>query len=187
MATKHRGPGRPEWTAPDLTVVEKLASRGLPRALIAHALGISPRTLRRHCMDSRPLDDAIRLGHGRGMAFIANRLFETAKGGDVRAAIYFLKTRPGWRNVVEEPPEPRRPSAQSTDATACLPLFEKINYYTLILGMDDADLHAEDRATKARVFEIVAPYETVLRTDGAFTNARDEYLALHPQESSHGA
>lgn len=106
--TKRRKPGPTPWLPPDLSEVENLAAHGLTRTQIAAALGISAKTLARRRADSRKLDDAILRGQAKGIAVIANKVFEAAQAGNVAAAALFLKCRAGWRNVpsefTEQPP-----------------------------------------------------------------------------------
>ena len=101
MPRNHRRrPGPEPWVPPDLHEIENLAARGLTRAQIAGALGISTKTLHRRCEDSRQVDDAMRRGTAKGIAVIANKLFEAARSGNVAAMALFLKTRAGWRDAV---------------------------------------------------------------------------------------
>jgi predicted transcriptional regulator len=64
---------------------------------IAHKLGITDDTLRKHY--KKELED----GRIDANASIANTLFNQAKKGNMTAAIFWLKTRAGWKetNITE--------------------------------------------------------------------------------------
>jgi hypothetical protein len=78
-------------------VVEALAGHGAPQVDIARVLHVSPMTLRRHYR--------LELDRGSTIATVrvaANlrRFAVTGKGQSaVRAAIFWLKARAGWREV----------------------------------------------------------------------------------------
>ena len=77
--------------------VEALAAYGIPEIDIAGVIGIDPKTLRKHYRQE--LD----YGHVRANAKVAENLYRKAIGDGreaVTAAIFWLKTRAGWR----EPP-----------------------------------------------------------------------------------
>lgn len=80
----------------DLAQVELFASRGLTREQIAAALGISYSTLNRR---SKDLESAIKRGESRGIAKVANALFDKAVKGNTAAQIFFLKARAGWKET----------------------------------------------------------------------------------------
>lgn len=88
----------------DLKKVEALASRGLTYEQIALSLGIDSSTLWRKRQKSQKLQDAIKRGKEKGIALIANKLFEEASSGNIAAMIFFLKAQGGWkeRQVVEQ-------------------------------------------------------------------------------------
>ncbi len=74
--------------------VEAMAGYGIPEADIARVLGIDPKTLRKHYRDE--LDT----GHILANAKVAESLFRKATGDHrqaVTAAIFWLKTRAGWK------------------------------------------------------------------------------------------
>ena len=74
--------------------VEAMAGYGVPEADIARVLGIDPKTLREHCRDE--LDT----GAIKATARVAEFLFRkaTTEGSQcVTAAIFWMKTRGGWR------------------------------------------------------------------------------------------
>ena len=76
--------------------VEALAAYGVPEADIARVVGIDPKTLRKHYRDE--LD----LGATKATAKVAEFLFRkaTTEGHQcVSAAIFWMKTRGGWREA----------------------------------------------------------------------------------------
>lgn len=82
--------------------VETLAAFGIPEWDIAKVVGVDPKTLRKHYRDE--LD----LGHIKANAKVAQNLFNKACGEgreSVTAAIFWLRTRAGWREqpAGEEP------------------------------------------------------------------------------------
>lgn len=76
--------------------VEALAAYGVPEADIARVVGVDPKTLRKHYRDE--LD----LGATKATAKVAEFLFRkaTTEGPQcVTAAIFWMKTRGGWRET----------------------------------------------------------------------------------------
>ncbi len=76
--------------------VEAMAGYGIPEADIARVLGIDPKTLRKHYREE--LDT----GHVLANAKVAESLFRKATGDHrqaVTAAIFWLKTRAGWKET----------------------------------------------------------------------------------------
>ena len=76
--------------------VEALAGYGVPEADIAGVIGIDPKTLRKHYRSE--LDH----GHVKANAKVAENLYRKATGEGreaVIAAIFWLKTRAGWRET----------------------------------------------------------------------------------------
>ena len=74
--------------------VEAMAGYGVAETDIARVVGIDPKTLRRHYRDE--LDT----GHIKATAKVAESLFRKAStdgAQSVTAAIFWLKTRGGWR------------------------------------------------------------------------------------------
>jgi hypothetical protein len=77
--------------------VEAMAGYGIPEADIACVLEIDAKTLRKHYR--RELDK----GHIKATAKVAENLFRKATGEGreaVTAAIFWLKTRAGWKETV---------------------------------------------------------------------------------------
>ncbi len=76
--------------------VEAMAGYGVPEAEIAGVVGISPKTLRKHYRGE--LDH----GHVKANAKVAENLYRKATGDGreaVIAAIFWLKTRAGWKET----------------------------------------------------------------------------------------
>jgi hypothetical protein len=77
--------------------VEAMAGYGVPEAEIAGIVGVSPKTLRKHYRGE--LDH----GHTKANAKVAENLFRKATGEGreaVVAAIFWLKTRAGWKETM---------------------------------------------------------------------------------------
>ena len=84
----------------DIAKVEELASRGLTKEQVARALGISSRTLQRKSKANVEIEEAYQRGKAKGIAKIANALFEKASQGNVTAQIFYLKCH-GWKEATE--------------------------------------------------------------------------------------
>jgi hypothetical protein len=94
-----RGPGRPKHdpTPEQRKQVEAMASYGIPQEDIAKVIGICHVTLREHYRDE--LDSA----QAKANAMVAQSLFKKATSDgtqSVTAAIFWLKTRAGWKETV---------------------------------------------------------------------------------------
>ena len=77
--------------------VEALAGYGVPEPDIAGVIGVDPKTLRKHYRHE--LDH----GHVKANAKVAESLYRKAVGDgaqSVTAAIFWLKTRAGWKETV---------------------------------------------------------------------------------------
>lgn len=72
-------------------IVEAMAVAGIPQERIAAVLRICPMTLRKH------YSDELETSSDKATARVAGALFRKAIGGDVAAAIFWMKTRAGWR------------------------------------------------------------------------------------------
>ena len=73
-----------------------MAGYGVPESDIARVIGIDPKTLRKHYR--RELD----YGHVKANARVAENLYRKATGEGreaVIAAIFWLKTRAGWKET----------------------------------------------------------------------------------------
>ena len=87
----------------DLSKIEQFASRGLTREQVAHNLGFTPQTWCNHDKETKgALEQAYQNGKSKGIAQIANALYEKASKGNTVAQIFFLKCN-GWKeeNSVE--------------------------------------------------------------------------------------
>ena len=76
--------------------VEAMAGYGVPEIDIARIIGIDPKTLRKHYREE--LDT----GHVKANAKVAENLYRKATGEGreaVTAAIFWLKTRAGWKET----------------------------------------------------------------------------------------
>jgi hypothetical protein len=71
--------------------VRHLAGLGVRQDNIARIVECSPKTLRKRCRDD--LD----CGAAEANAIVSNCLFAAAKGGNIAAQIFWLKSRARWR------------------------------------------------------------------------------------------
>ena len=77
--------------------VEAMAGYGVPETDIAGVIGIDPKTLRRHYRTE------LKFGHVKANAKVAENLYRKATSDgpqSVTAAIFWLKTRARWKEVV---------------------------------------------------------------------------------------
>ena len=72
-----------------------MAAYGIPHLDIAKVIGIDRKTLEKHYRYE--LDT----GHIKATAKVAESLFKKATGGNVAAAIFWMKARAGWSETVE--------------------------------------------------------------------------------------
>jgi len=79
--------------------VRHLSGLGIPQDDIAKIIGCAPKTLRKRFRDELDRGDA------EANATIAGYLFAAAKGGNVTAMIFWMKTRANWqeRKVANDP------------------------------------------------------------------------------------
>ena len=85
-----------EVDKPFATKVEAMAGYGVPETDIGRVLGIDAKTLRKHYRDE--LDN----GHVKANVKVAENLYRKATGEGreaVVAAIFWLKTRAGWKET----------------------------------------------------------------------------------------
>jgi IS30 family transposase len=74
--------------------VEQFASRGLSTTQIAHNLGVGRSTLYDHMRENSAISDAIDRGRAKGIAAVANALFEAAvTRGNYQAQQFYLRNR----------------------------------------------------------------------------------------------
>ena len=96
---------------PDLVIrrqVEAMAGYGVPATDIAGVIGVDPKTLRKHYRDE------LKHGHVKANAKVAESLYRKATSDgaqSVTAAIFWLKTRAGWKetSVTEVAPAEQQP------------------------------------------------------------------------------
>jgi hypothetical protein len=86
-----RPPHQPD--AASRRLVEHHAAIGTPHQTIAKLLQLSLNTLKKH------YGGELELGLARANAVVGGRLFEEARKGHVVAAIFWMKTRGGWRET----------------------------------------------------------------------------------------
>jgi hypothetical protein len=104
-----RPPHQPDTTS--RRTVETMAAYGVPEANIAKAVKISPKTLRTHYRDE--LDT----GATKANCKVAESLYRKATGDgpqSVTAAIFWLKTRAGWKQASDDKPDKDRDVPQIT-------------------------------------------------------------------------
>ena len=89
MAYKAKKP-----TTEQRKLVETMAAVGIPGESICRVIGVSGKTLRKHCREELDLAEA------KANAEVAGFLFNSAKSGNVAAQIFWLKTRAGWKEPV---------------------------------------------------------------------------------------
>src|SRR5438270_11318963 len=85
--------------------VRHLAGVGVRQDDIARIIGCAPKTLRKRCRDD--LDRGV----AEANAMVSGSLFAAAKGGNVVAQIFWLKTRAHWRERA-----PHSDAASGSDA-----------------------------------------------------------------------
>jgi len=77
----------------DPNKVETFAAQGLTMDQIASCLGISTSTLYNRMGSELEVLEAIKRGRAKGIATVTNALFQSAKGGNITAQIFYLKNR----------------------------------------------------------------------------------------------
>ena len=122
-----RPPHQPD--AVSRRLVEHHAAIGTPHQTIAKLLQLSLNTMKKY------YGEELELGLARANAVVGGRLFEEARKGHVVAAIFWMKTRGGWRETAKlehagvpgEPIEIRPALAELTQAErdALRPILER--------------------------------------------------------------
>ena len=93
-----------------------LAGLGVPQDDIAKIIGCAAKTLRRHFRDE--LDRGV----AEANATISGSLFGAAKGGNVTAQIFWLKTRARWREgLAADDPVPSADAGSNSEVILTLP------------------------------------------------------------------
>ena len=77
----------------DYNKVESLAAQGLSKKEIAYCLGIGESTVYHKQKTDVEFLEAIKKGKAKGLGTITNALFQSGKGGNVTAQIFYLKNR----------------------------------------------------------------------------------------------
>jgi len=96
--------------------VRYLAGLGVRQGDIARIIGCAPKTLRKR------LRDELDRGVAEANATISGSLFANAKGGNVTAQIFWLKTRAHWRErLAADDPIPNAVAESSSDVVLVLP------------------------------------------------------------------
>jgi hypothetical protein len=91
--------------------VRHLAGIGVRQDDIARIIGCAPKTLRKRCRDD--LDRGV----AEANAVVSGSLFAAAKGGNVTAQMFWLKTRAHWREDAA-----RSDAASGRDAAGSSPV-----------------------------------------------------------------
>ena len=73
--------------------IEALAAQGLTMEQIAYSLGMGESTLYEWKKNKPEVSEAIKRGRAKGVATVTNALFQSAKGGNTTAQIFYLKNR----------------------------------------------------------------------------------------------
>ncbi len=87
-----------ELTEKQIAEIETLAVF-LTQDQIADYLGISKRTFNNLREKDEQIEINYRKGKARGIAKIANGLFQQAVNGNTTAAMFYLKTQAGWKET----------------------------------------------------------------------------------------
>lgn len=74
-------------------LVASMASLGIPQEDIAKVVGVTAKTLRKH------YGEELEVSAAKANAAVGGALYSAAMSGDVRAQIFWCKTRLGWREV----------------------------------------------------------------------------------------
>jgi hypothetical protein len=96
--------------------VRHLAGAGVRQDDIARIIGCAAKTLRKRCRDD--LDRGV----AEANAIVSGSLFAAAKGGNVTAQIFWLKTRAQWREgAVRDDGDPASDAEASSPVVLVLP------------------------------------------------------------------
>jgi len=96
--------------------VRHLAGAGVRQDDIARIIGCAAKTLRKRCRDD--LDRGV----AEANAIVSGSLFAAAKGGNVTAQIFWLKTRAQWREgAVRDDAAPADDAAAGSPVVLVLP------------------------------------------------------------------
>ena len=152
--------------------VRHLAGLGVPQHDIAKIIGCAAKTLRRHFRDE--LDRGV----AEANATISGSLFGAAKGGNVTAQIFWLKTRARWREgLAADDSVPSADAGSNSEVILTLPdnnrdpeLTQVLRHVpmmadrNLLIGGADGDDAGTSRRDRCHVIE--APGRKVLSVVG---------------------
>lgn len=79
----------------------ELLSAMLSKRQLADYFGISETTFREIEGRQPEVSDAYKRGKAKAIAGVASNLINQARGGNISAAIFYLKTQAGWRETDE--------------------------------------------------------------------------------------
>jgi hypothetical protein len=91
-------------------LVEHHAAIGTPHQTLAKLLQLSVNTLKKYYAEE------LELGLARANAVVGGTLFAEAKKGNITAAIFWMKTRGGWREAPQSHEVAFKPASEMTDA-----------------------------------------------------------------------
>jgi hypothetical protein len=98
MAKQKPGTKPMQWPPEKIAQVEALAAY-LTVDQICDYLSICKQTFYNHMDTNQELRDAYRKGHAKAIGAVANGLVKQAMEGNITAAIFFLKTKGGWKET----------------------------------------------------------------------------------------
>ena len=93
---RKRGRKKKGLTEKRIGEVEKLAAV-LTQAQLADFFGMSERTFRNRKEEDDRIDAAYKKGRATALAKVGTSLLQQALGGNITAAIFYLKTQGGWK------------------------------------------------------------------------------------------
>jgi len=97
-----------------------LAGLGVPQDDIAKIIGCAAKTLRRHFRDE--LDRGVAEANATISGSLFGAAFGAAKGGNVTAQIFWLKTRARWREgLAADGPAPNADAGSNSEVILTLP------------------------------------------------------------------
>lgn len=88
-------------TKQDISQAKKLAQVGCTDEQIFNALGVSRNYFYQKIKENDDFNDAIKQGRAQGVAMIANRHFEAALNGNIKAQQFFLSRRGGFHETTQ--------------------------------------------------------------------------------------
>ena len=120
--------------------VRHLTGIGLRQEHIAKIIDCAPKTLRKRFRDD------LNRGAAAAIATVANNLYAAAKGGNVTAQIFYLKTRARWREgAAPADPVPDNDAESNSRAVVVLPDSQRDPELTRILQEAQERYYARKR------------------------------------------